>query len=108
MQDGEGSTHPFRLDPDHSTHHKVRQDETLSHIIANYYGGSGMDKACTDGDREEKQISFRARQPKLSVAGKSLHLPSREIRAMLIRQTSTSKPADSSRDNREEIFFFGS
>ena len=41
--DGDGALHPFRLDPDYSTHHKVMQNETLSHIIANYYGGSGMD-----------------------------------------------------------------
>ncbi|MEJ6673312.1 MAG: pilus assembly protein FimV, partial [Alphaproteobacteria bacterium] len=42
--DTEGdNTHPFRMDPGYGTKHKVRQDETLSHIITNYYGGSGMD-----------------------------------------------------------------
>lgn len=110
LQDGEGSTHPFRLDPDHSTHHKVRQDETLSHIIANYYGGSGMDKAFVQMAIVKKNRSaFVRANPNYLFAGKSLHLPSlNEIRAMLIKQTNTSKPADSSRDNREEIFFFGS
>ena len=28
--DGDGAMHPFRLDPDYSTHHKVMRDETLS------------------------------------------------------------------------------
>ena len=110
MQDGEGSTHPFRLNPDYSTHHKVRQDETLSHIIANYYGGSGMDKAFVQMAIVKKNRSaFVRANPNYLFAGKSLHLPSlNEIRAMLIKQTITLKPVDSSRDNREEIFFFGS
>ena len=110
MADTEGSIHPFRLDPDYSTHHKVRQDETLSHIIANYYGGSGMDKAFVQMAIVKKNRSaFVRANPNYLFAGKSLHLPSlNEIRAMLIRKTATSKPANSSRDNREEIFFFGS
>ena len=40
INESEGGMHPFRLNPDYSAHHKVRQDETLSHIIAKY-GGSG-------------------------------------------------------------------
>jgi len=110
MTDSEGSTHPFRLDPDYSTHHKVRQDETLSHIIFNYYGGSGMDKAFLQMAIVKKNKSaFVRANPNYLFAGKSLHLPSlNEIRAMLITKTTTPKPEDSSRDNREEIFFFGS
>ena len=110
MKNGEDSIHPFRLDPDYSTHHKVRQDETLSHIIANYYGGSGMDKAFVQMAIVKKNRSaFVRANPNYLFAGKSLHLPSlNEIRAMLIRQTTTPKTTDRSRDNREEIFFFGS
>ncbi len=109
-KDSKGNTHPFRLDPDYSTHHKVRQDETLSHIIANYYGGSGMDVTFVQMAIVKKNRSaFVRANPNYLFAGKSLHLPSlNEIRAMLIRQTTTPKTADSSRDNREEIFFFGS
>ena len=107
---GEGNAHPFRLDPDYSTHHKVKQDETLSHIIANYYGGSGMDKAFLQMAIVKKNRSaFVRANPNYLFAGKSIHLPSlNEIRAMIIKKTTTPKPADRSRDNREEIFFFGS
>ena len=45
VENSVNSTHPFRMDPDYSTHHLVRPNETLSHIIVNYYGGSGLDKA---------------------------------------------------------------
>ena len=108
--DGDGATHPFRLDPDYSTHHKVMQDETLSHIIANYYGGSGMDKAFVQmAIVKRNRTAFVRANPNYLYAGKSLHLPSlNEIRAMLVRETNSTKNSGPKRDNREEIFFFGS
>jgi hypothetical protein len=36
------ASHPFRMDPDYSETHEVAQDETLGHIMKDYYGGSGM------------------------------------------------------------------
>ena len=108
--DGDGAMHPFRLDPDYSTHHKVMQNETLSHIIANYYGGSGMDKAFVQMAIVKKnKTAFVRANPNYLYAGKSLHLPSlNEIRAMLVRDTKSTKIPEPKRDNREEIFFFGS
>ena len=108
--DGDGALHPFRLDPDYSTHHKVMQDETLSHIIANYYGGSGLDKAFVQmAIVKRNRTAFVRANPKYLYAGKSLHLPSlNEIRAMLVRDTKSTKIPEPKRDNREEIFFFGS
>ena len=110
ITDGDGAMHPFRLDPDYSTHHKVMQDETLSHIIANYYSGSGLDKAFVQMAIVKKNRSaFVRANPNYLYAGKSLHLPSlNEIRAMLIRKTMSPQHAEPTRDNREEIFFFGS
>lgn len=110
ITDGEVGTHPFRLNPDYSTHHEVMQDETLSHIIANYYGGSGLDKAFVQMAIVKKNKSaFVRANPNYLYAGKSLHLPSlNEIKAMLIKKTTSSIQAEPTRDNREEIFFFGS
>ena len=110
IADGDGGTHPFRMDPDYSTHHKVMQDETLSHIIANYYGGSGLDKAFVQmAILKKNRSAFVRANPNYLYAGKSLHLPSlNEIRAMLIRKKTSPKHAEPTRDNREEIFFFGS
>ena len=108
--DGDGALHPFRLDPDYSTHHKVMRNETLSHIIANYYGGSGMDKAFVQmAIVKRNRTAFVRANPNYLYAGKSLHLPSlNEIRAMLVRDTKSTKKSEPKRDNREEIFFFGS
>ena len=108
--DGDADLHPFRLDPDYSTHHKVMQDETLSHIIADYYGGSGMDKAFVQmAIVKRNRTAFVRANPNYLYAGKSLHLPSlNEIRAMLVRETKSTKNPEPKRDNREEIFFFGS
>ena len=108
--DGDGALHPFRLDPDYSTHHKVMRNETLSHIIANYYGGSGMDKAFVQmAIVKRNRTAFVRANPNYLYAGKSLHLPSlNEIRAMLVRETQPTKNPEPKRDNREEIFFFGS
>ena len=110
VKDGDGAMHPFRLDPDYSTHHKVMQNETLSHIIANYYGGSGMDKAFVQmAIVKTNRAAFVRANPNYLYAGKSLHLPSlNEIRAMLVRDTKSTKIPEPKRDNREEIFFFGS
>ena len=106
----DGAMHPFRLNPDYSTHHKVMQDETLSHIIANYYGGSGMDKAFVQmAIVKRNKTAFVRANPNYLYAGKSLHLPSlNEITAMLVRDTKSTKNSEPKRDNREEIFFFGS
>ena len=108
--DGDGAMHPFRLDPDYSTHHKVMQNETLSHIIANYYGGSGMDKAFVQmAIVKRNRTAFVRANPNYLYAGKSLHLASlNEIKAMLVREKKSTKNPEPKRDNREEIFFFGS
>ena len=110
VTDGDDAMHPFRLDPDYSTHHKVMQDETLSHIIANYYGGSDLDKAFVQmAIVKRNRTAFVRANPNYLYAGKSLHLPSlNEIRSMLVRDTKSTKNPEPKRDNREEIFFFGS
>jgi hypothetical protein len=99
--DESSNTHPFRMNPDYTAQHKVMQDETLSHIIANYYGGSDIDRAFV-------QMAI-IRTNKSAFAGKVLHLPSlNEIRAMIVRQQSPQNAGSIAGDNREHIFFFGS
>ena len=39
---GEYGTHPMRIDPNADQKHQVAEAETLSHIMAEYYGGSGL------------------------------------------------------------------
>ena len=109
-QIGEDSTHPFRMDPNYSARHRVRKDETLSHVIANFYGGSGIDRAFVQMAiiRKNKSAFVRG-NPNYLFADKVLHLPSlNEIRAMLVKQSSPESDANMPEDNRNHIFFFGS
>ena len=109
-QIGEDSTHPFRMDPNYSARHRVRKDETLSHVIANFYGGSGIDRTFVQMAIIRKNRSAFVRgNPNYLFADKVLHLPSlNEIRAMLVKQSSPKSDADMPEDNRNHIFFFGS
>ena len=109
-QIGEDSTHPFRMDPNYSARHRVRKDETLSHVIANFYSGSGMDRAFVQMAIIRKNRSAFVRgNPNYLFADKVLNLPSlNEIRAMLVKQSSPKSDADMPEDNRNHIFFFGS
>ena len=107
--EGTLNTHPFRLDPDYSTHHRVRKDETLSHIIANFYGGSDIDRAFVQMAiiRKNKSAFVRS-NPHYLYADKVLHLPSlNEIRAMLIKQPAADARISTRDDTREHIFYFG-
>ena len=106
------SNHPFRMDPGYGTKHKVRQDETLSHIITNYYGGSGMDASFVQmAILRRNKSAFVRSNPNYLYAGKTLYLPSlNDIRAMITGSGHThSSGTSSGRDaySRNEIFFFG-
>ena len=109
---GDDNNHPFRMDPSYGTKHKVRQDETLSHIITNYYGGSGMDASFVQmAILRRNKSAFVRGNPNYLYAGKTLYLPSlNDIRAMITGGGHTNdSEGPSSRDGylRNEIFFFG-
>jgi len=107
--EGTLNTHPFRLDPDYSTRHRVRKDETLSHIIANFYGGSDIDRAFVQMAiiRKNKSAFVRS-NPHYLYADKVLHLPSlNEIRAMLVKHPAADARSSTRDYNREHIFYFG-
>ena len=109
---GDDNNHPFRMDPSYGTKHKVRQDETLSHIITNYYGGSGMDASFVQmAILRRNKTEFVRSNPNYLFAGKTLYLPSlNDIRAMI---TGGGRPYDSDEASssdgyvRNEIFYFG-
>ena len=109
---GNDNNHPFRMDPSYGTKHKVRPDETLSHIIANYYGGSGIDTSFVQmAILRRNKSAFVRSNPHYLFAGKTLHLPSlNDIRAMITGGgQSHGNDTSSSSDGyiRNEIFFFG-
>ena len=104
----EYGTHPMRTDPNAHQMHQVAEAETLSHIMAEYYGGSGLNMKFVElAILQFNQKAFVRGNPNFLFAGKRLHLPSvNQIKALVTGQKSDSQRSHSNR-NQNEIFFFG-
>jgi len=104
----EYGTHPMRTDPNAHQMHQVAEAETLSHIMAEYYGGSGLNMKFVElAILQFNRKAFVRGNPNFLFAGKRLHLPSvNQIKALVTGQKSESQRSPSNR-NQNEIFFFG-
>ena len=105
---GEYGAHPMRTDPNAHQMHQVVEAETLSHIMAEYYGGSGLNMKFVElAILQFNREAFVRGNPNFLFAGKRLHLPSvNQIKALVTGQRSGSQRSSSNR-NQNEIFFFG-
>ena len=104
----EYGTHPMRTDPNAHQTHQVAEAETLSHIMAEYYGGSGLNMKFVElAILQFNRAAFVRGNPNFLFAGKLLHLPSvNQIKALVTGQKSESQRSQNNR-NQNEIFFFG-
>ena len=104
----EYGTHPMRTDPNAHQMHQVAEAETLSHIMAEYYGGSGLNMKFVElAILQFNRKAFVRGNPNFLFAGERLHLPSvNQIKALVTGQKSESQRSPSNR-NQNEIFFFG-
>ena len=104
----EYGTHPMRTDPNAHQMHQVAEAETLSHIMAEYYGGSGLNMKFVElAILQFNRKAFVRGNPNFLFAGKRLHLPSvNQIKALVTGQKSKSQRPPVNR-NQNEIFFFG-
>ena len=101
-------THPMRTDPNAHQMHQVAEAETLSHIMAEYYGGSGLNMKFVElAILQFNRKAFVRGNPNFLFAGKLLHLPSvNQIKALVTGQKSKPQGSPSNR-KQNEIFFFG-
>ena len=106
---GYDGSHPFRMDPNYTARHRVQPNETLSHILTNYYGGSGLDISFVQMAIIKKNKSAFVRQnPHYLYANVNLHLPSlNEIRAMITKSKPAENSSQSAYEPHNEIYFFG-
>ena len=108
IEEAAGS-HPFRMDPDYSEIHKVAQNETLGHIMSDYYGGSGLNMRFVEmAIVQVNRHAFVRDNPNFLYAEKTIRLPSlNQIRALV----TGAKPEDSlsqgGSGRTNEIYFFG-
>jgi len=103
------SSHPFRIDPDYSEMHEVAQDETLGHIMNDYYGGSGMNMKFVEmAIVQMNRHAFVRGNPNFLYAKKTIRLPSlNQIKALVTGTELENSSSEGSSGRTNEIYFFG-
>lgn len=102
--------HAFIANPDYSASHRVGQDETLSHIMADYYGGSGLDMSVVKmAIVKANKHAFVRGNANFLFADKVLHLPSLTEMKNMVLGTSNNRGQSQGRDygGNNQIYFIG-
>ena len=102
------SDNVFIQNHDYSTTHKVKPDETLSHILEDYYSGSGLNlKFIELAIVAHNKHAFVKNNPNFLFADKTLTLPSlNQIQAMILGNNAPLEPANKG-IRSQEIYFIG-
>ena len=102
------SDNVFIQNHDFSTTHKVKPNETLSHILEDYYSGSGLNlKFIELAIVAHNKHAFVKNNPNFLFADKTLTLPSlNQIQAMILGNNAPLEPANKG-IRSQEIYFIG-
>ena len=105
---GVNTDHPFIENAEHSAKHRVAEAETLSHIITDYYGDSGLDLSVVKmAIVKVNKHAFVRGNANFLFADKVLHLPSlNEIRDLVLGK-SAGKGSSSGSGRSDQIYFIG-
>ena len=105
---GLDSNNVFDADPNHTAHHRVQPNETLSHIITDYYAGSGLDLSVVQMAIVKKNKgAFVRGNPNFLFADKVIHLPSLNEMKNLVLGNHSGQPSRSSDSRQDQIYFIG-
>ena len=105
---GLDSNNVFVADPNHTAHHRVQPNETLSHIITDYYAGSGLDLSVVQMAIVKKNKgAFVRGNPNFLFADKVIHLPSLNELQNLVLGNHSGQPSPSSDSRQAQIYFIG-
>jgi len=105
---GLDSNNVFVADPNHTAHHRVQPNETLSHIITDYYAGSGLDLSVVQMAIVKKNKgAFVRANPNFLFADKVIHLPSLNEMKNLVLGNHAGQPPRSSDSRQDQIYFIG-
>ncbi len=105
---GLDSNNVFVADPNHTARHRVQTNETLSHIITDYYAGSGLDLSVVQMAIVKKNKgAFVRGNPNFLFADKVLHLPSLNEMKNLVLGNQSGQPTRSSESRQDQIYFIG-
>ena len=105
---GLDSNNVFVADPNHTAHHRVQPNETLSYSITDYYAGSGLDLSVVQMAIVKKNKgAFVRGNPNFLFADKVLHLPSLNEMKNLVLGNHSGQPSRSSDSRQDQIYFIG-
>ena len=105
---GLDSNNVFVADPNHTAHHRVQPNETLSHIITDYYAGSGLDLSVVQMAIVKKNKgAFVRGNPNFLFADKVIHLPSLNEMKNLVLGNHSGQPSRSSDSHQDQIYYIG-
>ena len=105
---GLDSNNVFVADPNHTAHHRVQPNETLSHIITDYYAGSGLDLSVVQMAIVKKNKgAFVRGNPNFLFADKVIHLPSLNEMKNLVLGNHSGQQSRSSDSRQDQIYFIG-
>ena len=105
---GLDSNNVFVADPNHTAHHRVQPNETLSHIMTDYYAGSGLDLSVVQMAIVKKNKgAFVRGNPNFLFADKVIHLPSLNEMKNLVLGNHSGQPSRSSDSRQDQIYFIG-
>ena len=102
------SDNVFTQNHDYSTTHIVKPDETLSHILEDYYSGSGLNlKFIELAIVAHNKHAFVKNNPNFLFADKTLRLPSlNQIQAMILGNNAPVEPTNKG-VRSQEIYYIG-
>ena len=105
---GLNSNNQFISNPSFSVKHKVKINETLGHILYEYYGKSGLNLRIVEmAIVEYNPSAFRNRNPNYLFAEKTIYLPSlNEIKDLVLGRDKNKKKIQNNNQS-SHIYFFG-
>ena len=109
QSNGLNSDNNFVSNNNFSTKHKVKQDETLGHILYSYYGKSGLNLRIVEmAIVEFNPNSFRNRNPNFLFADQNLYLPSlNEMKNLVLGKSKNKVELNNNNNSSAHIYFFG-
>ena len=103
------SDHPFLIDENFSSKHKVMKNETLTDIILKYYGFKYFNKDILSLSIVHfNKHAFVRKNPNYLFANKVLYLPSlKEIKNLVLKLPKKKGESGNDFDRSKQIYFFG-
>ena len=109
QNNGLNSSNTFVSNPNFSSKHHVKENETLGHILYTYYGKSGLNLRIVEmAIVEFNPKSFRNRNPNFLFADQNLYLPSlNDMKNLVLGKSNKKLQLEQNNSTSSHIYFFG-